>query len=147
LPPVLRLATLVNSRFKLDTRACVMQSVHLDPLDTLCRALGVPALTQFIDLTALELRDASQLLGADGVEQSVDPDPVTGLDWGIEDTAWYPASVGLTSLEALCGHLQRNPAALSRLPDGGILLDTLEHWMRLLVPLEEDGGQFHLSAG
>lgn len=147
MPPVLRLATLVNSRFALDERACAMQSSHLEPLDSLCRTLGVPALSQFIDLTALELRDASRLLEHDGAGQGAEPDPVTGLDWGIEDTAWYPVATGLTCLEALIGHLQRNPAALARVPDGGDSLDALEHWRRRLEPLELEGGQFHLSAG
>lgn len=147
MPPALRLATLVNGRFALDERACAMHSGHLAPLDALCRTLGVPALSQFIDLTALELREASRLLEQDKAGQSPEPDPVTGLDWGIEDTAWHPVATGLTCLEALVGHLHRNPAALARVPDASNSVAALEHWCRLLEPLEPEGGQFHISAG
>ncbi len=146
MPADLRLATLVNRRFDLDSRAFPLQGAQVEALDNLCRTLGVPALSQFIDLTALELREASELLDEEP-GQVPEPDPLTGLDWGIEDTAWYPSAAGLTCLEALIGHLQRNASAAAGVQRAGEVTTALQHWRCLLEPLEPEGGQFHLSAG
>jgi hypothetical protein len=146
LPAVLRLATLMDRTFRLDDQGYALQTSQLDALDALCRPLGVPMISQFIDLTALELREASLLLQADGTTVATEPDPVTGLDWSIEDAAWHPAPSGLTCLEALIGHLERNSPALASVPQGIDVLDALRHWCALLTPLESEGGQFHLAA-
>lgn len=103
---VLRLATLDNRRFQLSQFELPQLTAHLSGLDQLCKALGVIALSQFVDITALELREASELLSPDEAVDS-EPDPITGLPYGIEDTSWFPVSTGMASIDALTQHLER----------------------------------------
>ena len=143
---VLRLATLDQRHFQLHSTVLQQLAEHLQGLDTLCRALGVTPLSQFVDLTALEFQEAAQLL--DGEETTPAPlDPETGLAWGIEDMDWYPISTGMTTLEALSGHLQRNRSREISGANHRQLLDSLTFCETCLRPLETEGGQFHLAAG
>lgn len=140
----LRLATLDQRRFRLHSSPLAQLAEHLNGLDTLCRALGVTPLSQFVDITALEFAEASRLLGETAPPRV---DAETGLPWSIEDMEWFPISTGMITLEALSDHLQRNrPRELSG-ADHGQLLDALTLCATHLRPLETEGGQFHLAAG
>ncbi|SDR94101.1 hypothetical protein SAMN05216198_0811 [Halopseudomonas litoralis] len=143
---VLRLATLDQRHFQLHSTVLQQLTEHLQGLDALCRTLGVTPLSQFIDLTALEFQEAARLLASEDATLPP-PDPETGLAWSIEDMDWYPISTGMTTIEALNGHLQRNrPREVSGV-DHGQLLDSLTFCETCLRPLEAEGGQFHLAAG
>lgn len=142
---VLRLATLDNRRFQLSQFELPQLTAHLSGLDQLCKALGVIALSQFVDITALELREASELLGPDEAVDS-EPDPVTGLPYGIEDTSWFPVPAGMASIDALTQHLERGrPRELAGVDLQAIAAE-LEQCRLTLAPLETEGGQFHLAA-
>lgn len=142
----LHLATLDQRHFQLHDTALLELVDYMNGLDTLCRTLGVTPLSQFLDITALEFAEASQLLAA---ETAAAPkmDAETGLPWSIEDMDWFPISTGMITLEALIGHLQRNrPREISGANHGQIL-DSLMFCEKQLRPLETEGGQFHLAAG
>ena len=142
----LRLATLEQRHFHLHSTPLQPLAEHMNGLDTLCRALGVTPLSRFVDVTALEFSEASRLLPAEDTPPP-QPDPETGLPWSIEDMAWFPISTGMTTLEALSGHLQRNRPREVAGANHGQLLDALAFCETQLRPLESEGGQFHLAAG
>lgn len=142
---LLRLATLDNRRFQLSQFELPQLTANLSGLDLLCKALGVIALSQFIDITALELREASELLSPDEAVDS-EPDPVTGLPYGIEDTSWFPIAAGMASIDALIHHLARGrPRELAGVDVKAVGAE-LEQCRSTLAPLEAEGGQFHLAA-
>lgn len=143
---VLRLATLDQRHFQLHAAVLHQLAEHLQGLDTLCRALGVVPLSQFVDLTALEFQEAAQLLATEEPVPA-QPDPETGLAWSIEDMDWYPISTGMITLEALSGHLQRNRPREVSGANHRQLLDSLTFCETCLRPLETEGVQFHLAAG
>ena len=141
---VLRLATLDQRHFQLHSTVLPQLAEHLQGLDALCRTLGVTPLSQFVDLTALEFQEAAQLLKDTTPPQQ---DPETGLPWSIEDMAWYPISTGMTNLEALSGHLQRNRPREVSGANQRQLLEALTFCESCLRPMEAEGAQFHLAAG
>ncbi|WGK60620.1 hypothetical protein QAO71_11035 [Halopseudomonas sp. SMJS2] len=141
---VLRLATLDQRHFQLHSTVLRQLAEHLQGLDALCRTLGVTPLSQFVDLTALEFQEAAQLLKDTTPPQQ---DPETGLPWSIEDMAWYPISTGMTTLEALSGHLQRNRPREVSGANQRQLLEALMFCESCLRPMEAEGAQFHLAAG
>ncbi|EZQ20315.1 hypothetical protein CF98_01950 [Halopseudomonas bauzanensis] len=141
---VLRLATLDQRHFQLHSTVLPQLAEHLQGLDALCRTLGVTPLSQFVDLTALEFQEAAQLLKDTTPPQQ---DPETGLPWSIEDMAWYPISTGMTTLEALSGHLQRNRPREVSSANQRQLLEALLFCESCLRPMEAEGAQFHLAAG
>ncbi|WP_150299261.1 hypothetical protein [Pseudomonas profundi] len=141
----LRLATLNDSQFQLHEQELTQVCAQLTRLDALCKSLGVIPLSQFVDVTALEFREAAELLGGQAPAR-VEPDPLTGLPYGLEDMSWSPITAGMTSIEALTGHLQRNRPR--ELPGADIpaLSAELRYCEQVLAPLEPEGGQFHLAA-
>lgn len=140
----LRLATLDQRHFQLHDTALLELVEYMNGLDILCRTLGVAPLSQFLDITALEFAEASQMAAAAAPPKL---DAETGLPWSIEDMDWFPISTGMITLEALIGHLQRNrPREISGANHGQIL-DALVFCEGQLRPLEAEGGQFHLAAG
>ena len=141
----LRLATLNHRHFLLHDFALPVLVEYMNGLDALCRALGVTPLSQFLDITALEFAEAGDLLAADAPPPRVDPE--TGLAWGIEDMDWFPISTGMITLEALSGHLQRNRPREVSGANREQLLQALAYCETQLLPLETEGGQFHLAAG
>lgn len=143
----LRLATLDQRRFQLHSTALPQLVQYMDGLDALCRALGVTPLSRFVDITALEFAEASRLLPADMETVPAQLDRETGLAWGIEDMAWFPIAIGMITIEALTGHLQRNRPREVAGANHRQLLDALDFCEAELRPLEAEGGQFHLAAG
>ena len=141
----LRLATLNQRHFLLHDTALPVLVEYMSGLDALCRTLGVTPLSQFLDITALEFAEASGLLAAEAPAPKIDPE--TGLAWGIEDMDWFPISTGMITLEALSGHLQRNRPREVAGANRGPLLEALAFCESQLLPLEAEGGQFHLAAG
>ena len=141
----LRLATLNQRRFLLHDTALPELVEYMNGLDTLCRTLGVTPLSQFLDITALEFAEASRLLAGDAPPPKIDPE--TGLAWGIEDMDWFPISTGMITLEALSGHLQRNRPREVAGANRDQLLQAFTFCESQLLPLEAEGGQFHLAAG
>lgn len=141
----LRLATLEQRHFQLHSTPLQQLAEHMNGLDTLCKTLGVTALSRFVDVTALEFSAASDLLPAEDTPPQ--PEPETGLPWSIEDMAWFPISTGMITLEALSGHLQRNRPREVSGANHAQLLDALAFCETQLRPLESEGAQFHLAAG
>lgn len=140
----LHLATLDQRHFHLYSPALPQLVEYMKGLDTLCRTLGVTPLSQFLDITALEFAEASSLL-PEGNTPPPKTDAETGLAWGIEDMVWFPVSAGMTTLEALTGHLQRNRPREVSGANHEQLLETLAFCETSLRPLEAEGGQFHLA--
>jgi|LSQX01.1.fsa_nt_gb hypothetical protein len=142
----LRLATLDQRHFHLHRTPLLQLAEYMTGLDALCRTLGVTPLSRFVDITALEFAEASRLL-PDTDAAPARADAETGLAWGIEDMVWFPISTGMTTLEALSGHLQRNRPREVSGANHGQLLEALTFCEEQLRPLEPEGGQFHLAAG
>lgn len=136
---VLRLNTLLDRNFQPGERSLKALWAALDTLDALCKTLGVTALSQFLDSTAVELQQAVKLIDDDAVP-AADPvtDPETGLAYGIEDMSWQPIAAGMSSLEALEQHLQRDANQAD-------LMQELKYCISALAPLEAEGAQFHLA--
>lgn len=145
MPAVLHLATLIDQAFVSDPQPCTALVLHLQRLDDLSRTLGVTPPSQFVDVTELEYREAVQLIEADPAA-GADPDPLTGLPYGIEDMSWTPVAIGMVTIEALAGYLSRNvPGGISERALGELRAE-LAHLDQALRPLEAEGAQFHLAA-
>ncbi len=144
---VLRLATLDQRHFALHPRLLQQLLEHVSGLDALCKTLGVTPLSQFVDVTALEFYEASELVSPAAANTPSPTDAETGLAWSIEDMDWFPASTGLITLEALTAHLQRNRPREVAGANRAELQASLEFCEQQLRPLEAEGGQFHLAAG
>jgi hypothetical protein len=105
-----------------------------DDLDALAGELGVPKLSSFFDNTALADAYADEMEGAD-------LPPV--------ELAWFDASAGLQTLDAVIRALRDNPAAVQMTPDPSrshwpaMLLDELEACHASLVEAEQRGHRFH----
>ncbi|MEH6493169.1 hypothetical protein [Halopseudomonas sp.] len=139
---VLRLNTLLDRCFQPGAVPLAALSQDLKRLDALCKTLGVSELSSFIDTTAVELQQAVELID-DEVRPTgeAETDPETGLLYGIEDMRWQPIAAGMSSLEALQGHLQRERPGAAPSP----LLAELAYCIEALSPLETEGAQFHLA--
>ncbi|UAW99279.1 hypothetical protein KEM63_04730 [Halopseudomonas nanhaiensis] len=142
---VLHLATLIDREFRTEPQAYVGLVSHLQRLDELSRTLGVTPPSQFIDVTELEYREAAVLIEPDAATRA-EPDPLTGLPYGIEDMSWSPVAIGMVTIEALAGYLSRNqPSGIGERARSD-LREELAQLERALRPLEAEGAQFHLAA-
>ena len=141
----LHLATLHERSFTRHSEPLPVLTACLDGLDNLGKALGAGSLSQFVDITELELQDAEALLdAAETVDRSVDPE--TGLVCALEDMQWFPVSAGMVILEALLNHLARNQPRELKGVDLTQLAAELVYCEQQLRPLEHEGAQFHLHA-
>lgn len=139
---VLRLNTLLDRRFQPGAISLDAMRAELGRLDALCKTLGVSELSRFLDTTAVELQQAVILVDDTQVPSAdTASDPETGLAYGIEDMSWQPIAAGMSSLEALEQHLQREHQGART----SSLLDELAYCLRALSPLEAEGAQFHLA--
>lgn len=145
MPAVLHLATLVNREFRSDAHTCVALVAHLQRLDDLSRALGVTPPSQFIDVTELEYREAAALTEPEPAARP-EPDPLTGLPYGIEDMSWTPVATGMVTIEALGAYLSRNQPSGVDEHARNVLRAELAQLQQTLRPLEAEGAQFHLAA-
>ena len=143
MPHDLRLTTLLERHYVQHTYPLEHLKAQLQSLDELCRTLGVSRLSLFIDISAIEWQEAARLAEADA--GTAGPDSETGL--AIEDLSWYPATLGMASLDALILHLQRGDNVRFASDTLTPLLAELQFCSQQLAPLECDGGQFHLAAG
>ena len=141
----LHLATLNQRSFSRHAEPLPTLTRCLDGLDRLAKALGVGNLSQFVDITELELQEAEALLDeAEREEASVDPE--TGLVCAIEDMQWFPVAAGMITLEALLDHLAHNQPGELKGTDLRQLSAELIYCEQQLRPLEDEGAQFHLHA-
>lgn len=145
MPNRLQLTTLHGRRFEQDPHNLVHMLKHLPALDELCRSLGVSRISEFVDISLLELDDAARLLARDTAAEA-ETDPETGMPLAIEDLAWHPAAMGMASLEASARHLQRGVSDVLAEIDVAGVLSELQHCQACLQPLEAEGGQFHFAA-
>ena len=143
MPDRLQLTTLLGREFAQDSLNLVHVLKHLPALDELCRSLGVGRLSDFVDISLLELDDAARLLEQAPADTEVDPE--TGMMLAIEDLAWHPAALGMASIEASAQHLERGISTLVDKADVPALLEELRRCQHCLQPLEAQGGQFHFS--
>ncbi|MEH6566145.1 MAG: hypothetical protein V7756_12525 [Halopseudomonas sp.] len=139
---VLRLNTLLDRSFQPGATRLAAMRAELGRLDALCKTLGVRELSSFIDTTAVELQQAVELIDQEPRDVgAAEADPETGLIYGIEDMSWQPIAAGMTSLEALEQHLQRELQTNSPTP----LVQELAYCIQTLAPMEAEGAQFHLA--
>lgn len=145
MPTRLQLTTLQGRHFEQDPHNLRHMLDHLPALDELCRSLGVSRISEFVDISLLELDEAATLLARD-TRVDAEADPETGMLLAIEDFAWHPAALGMASLEAAAHHLERGIHSLFDQADVPDLLAELRLCQTRLLPLETQGGQFHLAA-
>jgi len=142
-PRVLRLNTLLDRRFQAGQQSLPALYCELRQLDMLCKSLGVTELSHFVDATEVELQEAAALVAAESSFNTVpETDPETGLAYGIDDMSWQPIAAGMSSLEALEQHLQRE---FGNQGSKAQLLTELGYCLHALSPLETEGAQFHLA--
>jgi hypothetical protein len=144
MPDRLQLTTLHGREFEQDPNNLAHILRHLVALDELCRTLGVCKISEFVDISLLELDDAASLLARD-MPKEIEADPETGMILAIEDLVWHPAALGMASIEAAAHHLERGISGVVDQADVAGLLSDLHLCQSLLEPLEAQGGQFHLS--
>ncbi len=145
MPACLHLATLNERSFTRHPEPLPVLTACLDGLDRLGKALGAGSLSQFVDITELELQDAEALLEeSEAASRSFDPE--TGLVCALEDMKWFPISAGMVTLEALLNHLARNHPRELKGVDLVQLGAELVYCEQQLRPLEHEGAQFHLHA-
>lgn len=143
MPDRFQLTTLLGREFAQDPHHLEHMLRHLPVLDELCRSLGVSRISEFVDISLLELEEAATLL--EQTPEAPDADPETGMALAIEDLAWHPAALGMASLEASAQHLERGSSHLVDRADVASLLEGLRMCQSRLQPLEAQGGQLHFS--
>ncbi|MBL4611773.1 MAG: hypothetical protein JKY58_13870 [Pseudomonas sp.] len=143
MPDRFLLTTLLGREFVQTPRHLEHMLGHLLALEELCRSLGVSRISEFVDISLLELDEAASLLEHPPVQAETDPE--TGMVLAIEDLAWHPAALGMASLEACAQHLARGSSSLIDQADVPGLLEELHLCLSQLQPLEAQGGQFHFS--
>jgi hypothetical protein len=111
---------------------------HSDALDDLCRAAGVPTLSDFMDYTDLEYS-----MSEDDEDEVVDPE--TGLGYGIDDMAWYDAAKGLLTLKVLRDQLAGEGHGGLDAELAAQLIEELDHCMSVLEGPAARGAKFHLA--
>lgn len=144
MPDRLQLTTLQGREFEQDPHNLIHMLRHLAALDELCRSLGVSRISEFVDISLLELEDAASLLARETSEE-LEADSETGMILAIEDLVWHPSALGMASLEAAIDHLERGMSGIVDQSDVPGLLADLHLCQSRLEPLEAQGGQFHLS--
>lgn len=144
MPDRLQLTTLHGRDFQRDPHNLEHMLRHLSVLDELCRSLGVNRISEFVDISLLELDEAARLLAQD-LPAEDEADPVTGMALAIEDLVWHPAALGMASFEASSRHLERGVSKLIEQADVAALLEELRWCQTRLQPLETEGGLFHLG--
>jgi hypothetical protein len=145
MPNRLQLTTLQGRQFEQAQQNLCQILEHLPALDELCRSLGVSRISEFVDISLLELDEATTLLSRDTPAET-EADPETGMLLAIEDLAWHSAALGLASLEATVQYLEQGVSPVFEGADVPTLLAELRVCQRRLLPLEAQGGQFHLAA-
>ena len=142
--------TLEDRNFSRESDDHSLMNRHSDALDAICESAGVRKLSDCMDFTDLELNlgdfedeEEDQEEEDDGAETEVDPE--TGLQYGIDDMAWFDAAEGLLALTAM--RSQVATAGLAGLPhdDSADLLDELDDCIAVLEGPAARGGKFHLS--
>jgi len=144
-PTEIRLTTLLDRQYCQHPNPLVSLKAQLSVLDELARSLGVSKLSQFVDISQLELQEAERLLREEG---HVDSPELAGSEpppLDIEDRVWFPAALGMATLEALSQHIQRGSSQKLDQKSLPAVLDELAFCCTVLAELESEGGQFNLA--
>lgn len=144
MPHTLRLTTLLQRDYRQYDFPLLQLRQQLSAIDDICRTLGVSPISHFVDISAIEWREAAQSASAETSELQMDPETGTALT--IEDYIWHPCALGMASLDALNLHLLHGDNIRLQTGDLQPLLAELAWCIEHLAPLEADGGQFHLAA-
>lgn len=132
----LRIETLEGDDFLQHDDDHDLMHLYVDTLDEVCDEEEVRRLSDFFD--------AGGGPGPEGDSDDEEPDD-DGDGRSVADMAWYEAGEGRTTLQTL-----RERLAGSELPgvdadDREALLEELDHCLRVVEPLVQPGGEFHLA--
>jgi hypothetical protein len=117
---------------------------HADTLDTLCRQLGVAALSSFFDMTDLAYAFPDDDDEQEGGNTEGSPlDPETGLEYGIDDMKWFDSSEGIASLTALRSHIEAKGVGRLSDDDKRHLVEEIDDCLEKLEAARS--GKFHLA--
>jgi hypothetical protein len=112
-----------------------------DDLDSLCEKLGVAKISSFFDSTDLEI-----CMQEDNDEADEDPeiDSEPKNSYGIDDMAWFDASSGLATFQALRASISDNELPNLDEENKIWLLEELDDCITKLKGASERGGKFNL---
>jgi hypothetical protein len=135
--------TLENGHYSQESEDHSLMHRYSEALDALCDSLQVKRLSDFFDFTDLEYNYGEDL--DDECGEDVEPDPITGLGYGIADMQWFEAHAGLLTLTQL--HQAVSAMALPELApvQRSQLLAELEDCLQVLQNTAPSGGHFHLA--
>ena len=135
--------TLENGHYSQESEDHSLMHRHSEALDTLCDRLELTRLSAFFDFTDLEYNYGEEL--DDSCNDDAEPDPVTGLGYGIADMQWFEAEPGLKTISGL--HQAVSAMALPELGpvQRSQLLSELENCLQVLEGAVANSGYFHLA--
>lgn len=133
--------TLEQRDYSKDSEDHSLMNDYLEEIDDLCEQLGVQKLSEFCDYT-----EANNEFGGDfDDDEDIEPDPETGLAYGIDDMDWFDAGSGLVTLQALYAFLEENDPDEIDEDDKADLLDELGDCISILEDTVKREGKFHLA--
>ncbi|WP_374489783.1 hypothetical protein [Zoogloea sp.] len=136
--------TLENGHYSQESEDHSLMHRYSEALDALCEELKIKYLSDFFDFTDLEYNYGDE----DSVQEctnDVEPDPITGLGYGIADMQWFEPADGLKTINQL--HHAVSAMALPELPpiQRSQLLSELEDCLQILQTAQANNGYFHLA--
>lgn len=99
-------------------------------LERIARKLNVTPLMNFFSQNP---KNAAAFVESEGI----DPEEID-----IPDETWFDSADGLKTIDALLGHLNENPSAISS-PDG--IVAELKEWQAVLKRAADEGVRWHLE--
>lgn len=138
------LHTLVEREYSQDSDDHTWMYRFYTDLDDVCESLEVAKLSSFFDYSDLEFGEELDE-NPELDEEDFEPDPETGLAYGLDEMGWFAADEGLKTLLALQKAVAEN--VLDYLPeeDNEQILQELQDCIETLQRLEAPQAQFHLA--
>lgn len=113
-----------------------------DKLDSLCDKLGVVKISSFFDHTDLEI---CMQENDDEADEDPEIDAETETSYGIDDMAWFEASSGLATFQALRASIAEDELPNLDEKNKTWLLEDLDDCIIKLKGVSQRDGKFNLS--
>jgi hypothetical protein len=133
--------TLEGRNYLKDSNDHSLMNQNLDSLDALCTKVKVRKLSEYVDYTDQQFNYND----FDDDDNEPDLDSETELAYGIDDMAWFDASDGLVSLQAVRNRIAEDGLHGFDADELQSLLEELDDCISILDGSVSRGGKFHLS--